>query len=67
VKARALAELRAHKDIVRLWAVALVALALGLLILAAPHDRWVRSAVGSVFLSLSTQCLMTFVRKRRKP
>jgi hypothetical protein len=71
VKARALAELRAHQDVVRLWVGALIAFVLGLLILSNSTDRWVHALVGSVFLGLAAWLLsdaaMAAVRKRRRP
>jgi hypothetical protein len=71
VKARVLASLRAHPDVVRLWAASLAALAIGLLILSGTPARWAWASVGSVFLGLAAWLLaeaaMVAVRKRRQP
>lgn len=56
--------------IVRLWALALAALAVGLFILAMPHHPWVRAGVGAAFLGLGAAALgdaaIVAVRKRRR-
>lgn len=59
------------KQILRLWALALAALAVGLVILAIPHAPWVRAAVGSVLVGLAAWALVdtaiVAARKRRSP
>jgi cell division protein FtsW (lipid II flippase) len=70
VKARVLAKVRAHPDVVRLWAASLAALAIGLLILSGTPARWVWALVGSVFLGIAAWLLFVAaavaVQKRRR-